>query len=283
MKLKIFLAMMVIALCAVACSDDDKEEVVIIPAQEIAGVYDGYTKAVAQYFPDGQYAVEQTVKIEANDDETVTVSYTSDSFGTFTIKNATVKLENSVYTVSGSGSTLMGMGDSKKEYECTLTASIDAAKQASSFYFDVPAVMGGMKIEFIQGEAPANVMVADSYSGYTKAVAQYFPDGMYANDQTVKVTANNDGTVNVSYESDSFGSFTINNATVNLENSTYAISGSGSTLMGMDEATQKEYDCTLTATIDAAKKEPSFTFSVPAVMGGLTITFALGDAPEDAQ
>lgn len=39
MKLKNFLAMMAIALCAVACSDnDDKKEDTVIPAQEVAGI-----------------------------------------------------------------------------------------------------------------------------------------------------------------------------------------------------------------------------------------------------
>lgn len=42
MKLKNFLAMMAIALCAVACSDnDDKKEDTVIPAQEVAGIYNG--------------------------------------------------------------------------------------------------------------------------------------------------------------------------------------------------------------------------------------------------
>lgn len=43
MKLKNFLAMMAIALCAVACSDnDDKKEDTVIPAQEVAGIYNGH-------------------------------------------------------------------------------------------------------------------------------------------------------------------------------------------------------------------------------------------------
>ena len=42
MKLKNYLAMMAIALCAVACSDnDDKKEDTVIPAQEVAGIYNG--------------------------------------------------------------------------------------------------------------------------------------------------------------------------------------------------------------------------------------------------
>lgn len=284
MKLKNFLGMMVIALCAVACSDDDDNKKEIIPANEVAGTYNGYTKAVAQYFPNGQYAVTQTLKVEANADETVNVSYTSNSFGTFSIKNATVKVENSVYTITGTGTTVMGMDEaSQKEYECTFEATVDAAKSNSSFKFKVAAVMGGLEIDFIQGDAPAKAIVAGSYQGYTKAVAQYFPNGQYANDQTVKIDAGSDETVTVSYTSDSFGTFSIKNATVKLENSVYTITGTGTTVMGMDEASKKEYECELEATIDAAKANPSFIFKVPSVMGGLTITFATGDAPASAE
>lgn len=40
-----------------------------------------------------------------------------------------------------------------------------------------------------------------------------------------------------------------------------------------------EYPCTLSGSIDESKENVSFTFTVPGVMGGLTITFTLGDMP----
>lgn len=284
MKLKNFLGMMVIALCVVACSDDADKGQNVIPAQEVAGTYNGYTKAVAQYFPNGQYALSQSLKVEANTDETVNVSYTSNSFGTFSIKNAVVKVENSAYTITGTGTTVMGMDEaSKKEYECTFSATVDGAKANPSFKFKVAAVMGGLEIEFIQGDAPAKVVVAGSYNGYTKAVAEYFPNGQYADDQTIKIDPNSDETVTVSYTSGSFGTFSIKNASVKLENAAYTITGTGTTVMGMDETSKKEYECELKATIDAAKAEPSIEFKVPSVMGGLTITFATGNAPAIAE
>lgn len=157
MKLKNFLAMMAIALCAVACSDDDNSNQEVIPAKEVAGTYNGYTKAVAQYFPNGQYANDQTIKVETGSDETVDVSYTSDSFGAFSIKNAAVKVANSAYTITGTGITVMGMDEaSKKEYECTFEATIDAAKAEPSFVFKVPSVMGGITITFAKGDAPVS-------------------------------------------------------------------------------------------------------------------------------
>lgn len=41
----------------------------------------------------------------------------------------------------------------------------------------------------------------------------------------------------------------------------------------------KEYDCTLSGTLSADKTTYSVTFNLPAVMGGLTIAFAEGEAP----
>lgn len=41
MRLKNFLTMMLVALCTMACSDDDTQENAVIPAQEIAGTYTG--------------------------------------------------------------------------------------------------------------------------------------------------------------------------------------------------------------------------------------------------
>lgn len=48
MKLKNFLAMMAIALCAVACSDDD--DTMVDYAQNVTGTYNGYTVANSAYF-----------------------------------------------------------------------------------------------------------------------------------------------------------------------------------------------------------------------------------------
>lgn len=72
MKLKIFFAMMAIALCAVSCSDDDdKKEDIVIPAQEIAGTYNG-TLSLSVSGTD-QGSSDSQVKITAEDGGTVQV------------------------------------------------------------------------------------------------------------------------------------------------------------------------------------------------------------------
>jgi len=48
--------------------------------------------------------------------------------------------------------------------------------------------------------------------------------------------------------------------------------------MGMNGNIQ-EYACRFAGTVDAAKENPEFTFTVPAVMGGLTISFINGEMP----
>ena len=152
MKIKILLAVLLVVCACTACSDDKNEDAPL--NQAVAGKYEGYTKAVAQYFPNGQYANTQSVILTANDDETVKVSYTSDSFGEFIVNNATIEQKDGSYTMKGEGTTVIGMGESKKEYAFTFEGNIDKAKETPVFVFTVPAVMGGMTITFAKGNVP---------------------------------------------------------------------------------------------------------------------------------
>ena len=278
MKTKNLLVTLLLACTCVACSNDKNEDTPL--NQSVIGKYEGYVKAVAQYFPSGQYANTQSLTLSSNEDETVKVTYISDSFGTFTINNATVELKDNSYILKGDGVTAMSMGTSAKEYACTFEGTINKDKSAPTFEFKVPAVMGGLTLTMNTGDTPAKLILPGTYEGYTKAVAQYFPNGQYAADQTVTVTANEDETFKVTYTSNSFGTFTISNATVKMEKGNYIIEGTGTTLMGMTGKEPTEYQCTLAGSIDVAKDVPSFVFTIPAVMGGMSITFAEGDVPE---
>lgn len=153
MKIKNLLAVLLVACAFASCNDDKNDD---IPASEaVAGKYEGHTKAVFTYMPEGQYAANQTILVTANEDGTCNVSYTSSSFGTFTIPHATVKTEGGNYVIGGDGVTLMGMaGKEPTEYACTLTGNIDAGKAAPSFVFTIPAVMGGLTVTFAKGDVP---------------------------------------------------------------------------------------------------------------------------------
>ena len=59
----------------------------------------------------------------------------------------------------------MGMSaDSQSEYDCTLSATVKSTEDFT-FTFDVPAVMGGLKITFLPGNPPAELLLSGSYTG----------------------------------------------------------------------------------------------------------------------
>lgn len=123
--------------------------------------------------------------------------------------------------------------------------------------------------------------IAGAYSGYVEASSGYF-NGMYEDNQTVTLTRNADGTFNIAYESESFGSFTIKNASASVSGSKVTLTGDGVTEMGMN-GNVKEYNCSFSGTVNTDKSNPDFTFSVPTVMGGLTLHFLPGSAPATAE
>ena len=271
--------MTAIALLTASCSDDDNNENESInPAVNIAGTYAGYSEAAFQYTDTPLVSADESLTIQTDaDNTTATITYTSSSFGEFTISGTEVTYANGTYTLSGEGSTMMGMSGNVSEYECTLKGTLNEAKNEGAFTFNVPAVMGGMNITFTLGEIPVSKLLAGSYEGWTEASCAYF-EGMQATDQTLSLTANADDTFTLAYTSDSWGEFSFESLSVTSANGIYTLSGKGVTMMGMD-GNVSEYPCTVTGSIDANKENVSFTFTVPGVMGGLTITFTQGEAP----
>ena len=271
--------MTAIALLTASCSDDDNNgNESINPAVNVAGTYAGYSEAAFQYTDTPLVSADESLTIQTDaDNTTATITYTSSSFGEFTISGTEVTYASGTYTLSGEGSTMMGMSGNVSEYECTLKGTLNEAKNEGAFTFNVPAVMGGMNITFILGEVPVSKLLAGSYEGWTEASCAYF-EGMQATDQTLSLTANADDTFTLAYTSDSWGEFSFESLSVTSANGIYTLSGKGVTMMGMD-GNVSEYPCTVTGSIDANKENVSFTFTVPGVMGGLTITFTQGEAP----
>ena len=271
MKFKTVLMMSIVALCSVACSDDENLPTVA----DVAGNYSGYTLASCAYFSNTCTA-DETISVTENSDGTAKITFDSDSWGDFSIPNAQMSENGGVYTLSGSGQTQMGMGGNISSYDCTFTAVIKS-KESAEMQFEIAGVMGGLTLDFITGEAPAHLLMAGTYKGYSDADCAYFQD-RYTNDESLKITANEDGTLAIVFESASWGAFNIASATVSKNTSDYTITGSGSVTMGMGESVSN-YDFTMTGTINSAKDNYSISFNVPAVMGGLTVTLLSGTAP----
>lgn len=271
MKIKSALMMLSVAGVMMACDKDENGPKTV----DFAGNYDGYTLASCDYFQN-MISPDETVVITKNTDGSASVSFTSATWGTFTITDAQASISGNVCSLSGSGQTQMGMGGSTSAYDCTFTAEIKSQTDAR-MEFSIPAVMGGMTLTFQTGDAPADLLLAGTYEGYTDADCSYFQD-RYTDDENVKLTANGDGSVKVVFESASWGTFTVESATATKEGEEYVFTGSGSVAMGMGESTSN-YDFTLSGRSNAAKDDFSIAFNVPAVMGGLTITLLPGTAP----
>lgn len=271
MKIKSVLMMLSAAVFMMACDKDENGSKTV----DFAGSYNGYTLASCNYFQN-MISADETVVLTKNTDGTATVSFTSATWGTFTITDAQASISGNVCSLSGSGQTQMGMGGSTSAYDCTFTAEIKSQTDAR-MEFSIPAVMGGMTLTFQTGDAPADLLLAGTYEGYTDADCAMFQD-RYTDGESVKLTANGDGSVKVVFESASWGTFTVESATATKEGEEYVFTGSGSVAMGMGESTSN-YDFTLSGRTNAAKDDFSIAFNVPAVMGGLTITLLPGTAP----
>lgn len=271
MKIKSVLMMLSAAVFMMACDKDENGSKTI----DFAGSYNGYTLANCNYFQN-MISADETVVITENTDGTATVSFTSATWGEFTITDAQASVSGDVCSLSGSGQTQMGMGGSTSAYDCTFTAEIKSQTDAR-MEFSIPAVMGGMTLTFQTGDAPADLLLAGTYEGYTDADCAMFQD-RYTDGESVKLTANGDGSVKVVFESASWGTFTVESATATKEGEEYVFTGSGSVSMGMGGSTSN-YDFTLSGRSNAAKDDFSIAFNVPAVMGGLTITLLPGTAP----
>ena len=271
MKIKSVLMMLSAAVFMMACDKDENGSKTV----DFAGNYKGYTLASCNYFQN-MISPDETVVITKNTDGTATVSFTSATWGTFTITDAQASVSGDICSLSGSGQTQMGMGGSTSAYDCTFTAEIKSQTDAR-MEFSIPAVMGGMTLTFQTGDAPADLLLAGTYEGYTDADCAMFQD-RYTDGESVKLTANGDGSVKVIFESASWGTFTVESATATKEGEEYVFTGSGSVAMGMGESTSN-YDFTLSGRTNAAKDDFSIAFNVPAVMGGLTITLLPGTAP----
>lgn len=271
MKIKSVLMMLSVASIMMACDKEDSGSKTV----DFAGSYKGYTLASCNYFQN-MISADETVVITENTDGTATVSFTSATWGEFTITDAQATVNGDLCTLSGSGQTQMGMNGNTSTYDCTFTAEIRSQDDAR-MEFRIPAVMGGMTLTFQTGDAPADLLLAGTYEGYTDADCAMFQD-RYTDGESVKLTANGDGSVKVVFESASWGTFTVESATVTREGGEYLFTGSGSVAMGMGESTSN-YDFTLSGRTNAAKDDFSIAFNVPAVMGGLTITLLPGTAP----
>lgn len=164
-----FSAMVAVApLMMTSCdsNDDDNSGSQSAPVDvtKVVGEYQGYTLTNSNYFQD-YFTPNESVSITKNEDNTVKVVLTSNTWGTSTISVASVYYDGSRYTVNGNGTCVMqGMGGAERTYDCSLTADIASTADAT-VSVSLPAVMGGSTIVFKPGRGSTGYYVADNYRG----------------------------------------------------------------------------------------------------------------------
>lgn len=260
---------------AASCSSDDSPSVDY--AKQVTGSYEGYTSASCAYFSGDMSAEQKVIVSEGSASNKVNISYVSSTWGTVTVTDAVVGESAEGYIISGSGKWSMGMNGNTSDYDCTVNGIVK--NDETKFTFSAPSVMGGLTIAFTEGEIPASLVLPGSYAGWTDASCAYF-QGMTADDQTLTITGKDDD-YSIAYQSDTWGSFTVEEIKATYSDGVFTLSGDGTCKMGMGDSL-KDYPCTFTGRVDVEKSSPSFTFKVPAVMGGLTITFNTGDMPSES-
>lgn len=143
---------MSLLIIATACGNDDKDAPVNIAA-EASGTFTGYTLASCAYFQGDLSTDQKVIVTESATAGKVDISFVSDSWGTVSVTAATVAEGETGYPVAGHGRWSMGMDGNIKEYDCNVTGVVKPG--ATSFTFSCPSVMGGLIVEFNEGDAPA--------------------------------------------------------------------------------------------------------------------------------
>ncbi|MBR1644688.1 MAG: hypothetical protein IJ684_04920 [Bacteroidales bacterium] len=129
------------ALCMVACNKETTAEM-------IEGSYRGTSSATHAYAQEPTVTENESLTITASDEE-AKVEVVFAQWGVATFEGVQVEEDGSNAKLSGKGNILMpsmGGGDSKS-YDAVLSGTVKTDKSEFALHIEVPAVMGGVKID----------------------------------------------------------------------------------------------------------------------------------------
>lgn len=274
----LFTAALLLSLSLVACSDDDDDDdssYALTIADYVAGSYEATASASFVYISYDMVNTGDVVTITKSGDETVSITYTGETWGTGTFYDVSVTASGSSYALSGSGTLTMAGHTSTSDYDATIEATI-ASSSDFEIIISVPSVMGGTTIT-LTPTVTADYVVGD-HTVYTEVMFTYISTPYTFVDETISITKAGDESVDVTYSNDTWGDWTVSGATVTATSSGYTIEGSGTAAVASHSGGTSEYDCTLTATLDADGTITELVFTA-AFMGTTTITCYEADAP----
>lgn len=193
------LAMAAIALSMsfTSCDDDDDDDDnsnSLAVADYVVGSHTVYTEVMFTYISTPYTFVDETVTITKTSDNTVDVAYSNDTWGDWTVSDATVTASSTGFTIEGTGTaSVASHSGGTSEYDCTLTATLASDGTITELVFSA-AFMGTTTVTCYEAEAPATYVVANDYTG-TLAMTVYGTDAGEVEDLAVNVAAENEETV----------------------------------------------------------------------------------------
>ncbi len=130
--------------------------------------------------------------------------------------------------------------------------------------------------------APEWAGIAGTYTGYTSADVMYSSEPIIFEDEKLIVTVAGDGTTSLELVSQGWNT-TVEDAGVVSVSGGWQITGEASCVITSpyhETSTDVTYQGNVTAVISADKSSAEMTLFLPGVMGGTTVTFHTGSAPE---
>lgn len=239
--------------------------------------YPVYEIADCAYFQNYGFALGSQLSISPIAADTVTIAYSSPTWGEYKMDSTLVSLTDGVLTFKGFGTVLMNGHGGPTEYYAEDSLVLDGVKLSG--VFNVPAVMGGTTLHIGNYDIPYAFGAEGTYTVNEIADCAYFSDYGWAEAQTVTATAVTADSIKIDYVSPTWGTFSFPAVLVEYADEdapTYKLKGEGTVAMpGMDGSVREYY-----AEIDAQIVDGAFsgTFNVPGVMGGTKVR--LGDIPE---
>lgn len=186
MKAIKFLALMLVALVGMtACNDDDNDGDGNNSPKPINTEYKGYIFVSSNYFHDMYYGNNATLKIYQAEENQYNVEFHDPQWGDVTFENVTLRPE-----LKGEGTLSMNYRGKDGSYDAELSGTIMMP------IIKMPSVMGGTTITFYAGEAPLACQLEGKHNGANSVMVgdSYGPYDMNA---TYSISANPDGTLNL--------------------------------------------------------------------------------------
>lgn len=263
-KLSTLIVLSVMTLCAQASS--------------VAGSYKVYTEVMFAYISSPMGYAYDTVTISDNEDGTVDVAYSNDTWGDYSVAGATVTAnEDGSYSIAGEGTaSISSHGSTASEYSCELSATV-ADGVLSSCVFSM-SFMGGTTVTCVEGSAPAYAIAAD-YACNSSVVFAY--DALSYENDTISIAYTSATTVDITYTNSTWGEFVVSDVEVTVdEDGSYAMTGEGTISMSMDGTNYSDYAFDFAASMAEDLSDYTFTFTLE-IMGTTTVTLTPYVASDD--